>query len=590
MPTPRCRFLSMIGSIGLGFLATSNQLGAQGGPPFPEGYPEPSTMGPALTRLAETHPRSVRVRSLGRSLQGRDLWLAQVGHPIAEGNPPRPTVLVVADLEADHFVGGLIALELIGRLAVADGHDPEVTALLDRVTLDFIPRPNPDGSESAWKAPHPPSRGNLRPLDRDRDGRSAEDGPNDLDGDGLITTMRVFDGQATQLANESDPRIAHRADASKGERARFREFTEGLDDDGDNLVNEDPPRGVDLDRNWPHRWAEFDPEAGTAPASEPEVLALIRHAFDHPEIAIVWNLGLRDNLAKAATEVEDADKPIFAECSRLAKATRETVKPPAVVALPVERPSLVSRPAAAGPRVDRRPAANEGTEGQPPTSDPSADGSLVAWAYHQFGVLGLASRVWPSPEFPPTAAGQPEPPAGGEARWLSWNDRVVGGRAFVPFAPFDHPTLGRVELGGWKPGVRVNPPISRLDSLVDESLALLKALAGRLPALAIAEARAEAKGQGVFEVHVEIENTGTLPTALAQGVRTRTAPPVRVRLLPGTARILAGKAAQQVDALAGSGGRRSFRWLVLAPAGVESLTVEADCAKAGHVSQVIPLR
>ena len=118
----------------------------------------------------------------------------------------------------------------------------------------------------------------------------------------------------------------------------------------------------------------------------------------------------------------------------------------------------------------------------------------------------------------------------------------MGGRAFVPFAPFDHVTLGKVELGGWKPGVRLNPPIEQVGPLARGHVAFLGELAQRLPRLAIRDVKVEAKGGGIFQVSATVANDGELPTALAQGVRTRKADPVRVRLDPGTAKILAGPA------------------------------------------------
>jgi len=567
---------------------------------FPEGYADDAALAAALKHAAEAYPKALRVESLGKSLRGRDLWMATVGHarPGTGAGTAPPAILVVANLEADHVVGSQVALGLVERLAAADGRDPAISALLDRCTIHVIPRLNPDGVERLLKSPRGDFRANLRPMDRDRDGRSNEDGPDDLDGDGLITRMRVRDAKATQVADEKDPRLARRADPAKGERAAFREFSEGLDDDGDGRLNEDPDGGVDLNRNWPHRWTEFDPEAGAGPASEPEVRALIHFAFDHPEIAVLWSFGLNDNLAAPSTTVDDADKPLFAELSRLfngalAAARRDAPAGAEANPPPATRPAvLVSRPRLPALQRGRRraaPPANEGAQGAPPAIAATTDGALSEWAYHQYGVIGLASRLWLTPEVPAPPPGQPAPPGDGEARWLYWNDRVMGGRAFVPFAPFDHPTLGRVEVGGWKPGVRLNPPAARLDPIADAHFAFLKDLAARLPALAIAEAKAEPKGAGVFEVTATIANSGGFPTALAQGVRTRKAPPVLVRLKPGKATLLAGRALTKIDALAGSGGRQEFRWLVLAPEG-GAIVIEAASAKAGSAEARLDLK
>ena len=217
-----------------------------------------------------------------------------------------------------------MALGLIERLA-AEGREA------DGPTIYVVPRLNPDGAERVVRGPGSPFRTNLRAMDRDRDGRSNEDGPEDLDGDGVTTLMRVVDGEATLVADEKDARLSRRADPAKGERAAFSEKSEGIDNDGDGRLNEDPPGGVNLNRNWPYRWAEFDPEAGFSPASEPEVRALIEFVFDHPEIALVWSFGLNDNLRTAPRKPEsslnDADLPLFVELSRLFNQANAPSKP-----------------------------------------------------------------------------------------------------------------------------------------------------------------------------------------------------------------------------------------------------------------------
>jgi hypothetical protein len=211
---------------------------------------------------------------------------------------------------------------------------------------------------------------------------------------------------------------------------------------------------------------------------------------------------------------------------------------------------------------------------------------MSEWAYQQFGVVGLASRLWSRPEASP---GSPALSGEGDARWLEWNDKVMGGSAFVPFHTVDHPTLGKVEVGGWKPGVRLNPPIEQVGAIVESHLAFLKDLATRMPSLSIKEAKAEAKGGGIFEIKATIENTGTLPTALAQGIVTRKSPPVLVKLELGDAKLISGRALNRINALSGQGGSQEYRWLVLVPEGKKTLAIEATCPKAGSAKREIAL-
>jgi hypothetical protein len=569
---------------------------------FPSGYLDHDALTAALEKVASQHPDRVRVRSLTKTLQGRDVWLVTLGRA---GTPtePKPAVLVVANLEADHVVGSQVALGLVERLA------REID--LDGPTVYVVPRLNPDGAERSFRRPLADFRTNLRAMDRDRDGRSNEDGPEDLDGDGLVTRMRVKDGKATLVADEKDPRLARPADAAKGERAAFSEYSEGVDNDGDGRINEDPPGGVNLNRNWPHRWTEFDPEAGYSPASEPAVHALIQFAFDHPEIAAVWTFSLQDNLRaepkKPGSTLDDADLPYLAELSRLfaraagkkpdaakgaAKKDEQDEKEEARKEEPKEeakKEEPAKKAAPAGPprggRGRRSPAAPAEAPRGPAAGASTSDGSMAEWAYHQYGVVALASRLWDAADLP-----DPTPAADGEARWLSWNDHVMGGKAFVPFRPFEHPALGKVEIGGWRPGVRLNPPAAQVGAITDSHAAFLKTLLTKLPRLEADEVKVEAKGGGLFAITAVVANTGYLPTALAQGVRTRKAAPVIIRLHLGGTQLLAGRALERVDALGGSGGRREFRWLVHAPEAVRSITLDVSCPKAGRVVRTIELR
>ena len=239
-----------------------------------------------------------------------------------------------------------MALGLIERLA-AEGREA------DGPTIYVVPRLNPDGAERVVKGPASPFRTNLRAMDRDRDGRSNEDGPEDLDGDGVTTSMRVADDEATLVVDEKDARLSRRADPAKGERAAFSERSEGIDNDGDGRINEDPPGGVNLNRNWPYRWTEFDLEAGYSPASEPEVRALIEFVFDHPEIALVWSFGLNDNLRTAPGSPRPASTTPTCRSSSSSRGCSTRPMPPS--------PGR-ARPTGRRPPGDRQP---EGEAGNP---------------------------------------------------------------------------------------------------------------------------------------------------------------------------------------------------------------------------------
>lgn len=595
MPSSPETRMKLIATLLSALLATSPGLAQEEKPSvpsiFPEGYSDHEQLTSTLRKLAADHPGQVRLSTLARTANNRDVLMLSVG--ALDGKAP--AVLVVGNLEADHVVGSAVALRMIEAL-IKDKEQPEGKAALEKITYHFVPRLNADGAEQVLKAsPRASFRLNLSPVDRDRDGKFGEDGPDDLDDDGLATRMRIKDANASMLPDDKDKRLLRKADPVKGERGEFSEYVEGRDNDGDGVIGEDPAGGVNLNRHWPHNWTEFDRETGWSPASEPEVRALIEFAFAHPEIAAVWTFSLNDNVKnepkKPGSTLDDADLPLFAELSRrfgaLVKVAPLTSPPTATETQPapdkpIEKPVGGATPKLPKPTVATSPA--------PLTLDGTTDGAMSEWAYHQFGAVGLASRLWASPEIPEPEKGQPAVPGDGDARWLYWNDKVMGGRAFVPFHPFEHPELGPIEIGGWKPGVRVNPPVERVGPIADAHLAFLKDLSARLPRLELKDVRATGKGAGVFEITAVLSNEGYLPTALAQGVKTRNAAPILVKIEGAGVKLLAGKPTERLEKLAGSGAKVSYRWLILAPEGTRTIVVKASTPKAGMVEKTVELK
>ena len=100
-----------------------------------------------------------------------------------------------------------------------------------------------------------------------------------------------------------------------------------------------------------------------------------------------------------------------------------------------------------------------------------------------------------------------------EANALRWFERE-GIDGFVVWAPIEHPDFPKqkVEVGGFKPFLQINPPVGQLDSLAERHCAYLASLETMLPRLKIEQAKVEALGDGVFRLTLKVVNTGYLPT------------------------------------------------------------------------------
>ncbi|MCH7872194.1 MAG: hypothetical protein IID33_10895, partial [Planctomycetes bacterium] len=264
------------------------------------GYHDYDAMTAALHELVDAAGGRATLTSIAKSHDGRDVWALELS---AEGDTPpaqRQGILLVGGVDADHPAGSETALNVARELvrSLAEFPEGDVACVLAERVFYILPRVNPDGVERFFSPIRHASRLASRPIDADRDGASDEDGPNDLNGDGQISVMRVRDPEGKWMVDPDEPRLMRKADRSKNERGVYKLMLEGIDDDSDGAINEDPPGGVDHDRNWPHLFESGTLEAGVHQLSEPENRALIDYIDQHSNIVAAIVYGRHDNIVK----------------------------------------------------------------------------------------------------------------------------------------------------------------------------------------------------------------------------------------------------------------------------------------------------
>jgi len=139
--------------------------------------------------------------------------------------------------------------------------------------------------------------------------------------------------------------------------------------------------------------------------------------------------------------------------------------------------------------------------------------------------------------------------------------------SFVPWRKIEHPDFPgkNVEVGGYAPFARSNPPERLLEGLAQKQATFLTQLAEKFPELRVRQTKVKSLGEGVWDVTVQIENSGYLPTALAQAGVTREVHPTLVELKLDEKAILSGAKRTALNAIEGSGGMKEVRWIVHAP-------------------------
>ncbi len=346
-----------------------------------------------------------------------------------------------------------------------------------------------------------------------------------------------------------------KADASKGERGEFMLAIEAKDSDDDEARGEDGGQGVQIDRNFAHRFDEFDRATGPFPVSEPETRALAEFVFGHRHIALAFVYGKDNNL--------------------LGKVSTDKPKPR------VQLEGYLEEDKEMFEQAGELYAELSGREGD---GNPRHDGSLWSWLYFQTGTTTFANDVWRVPT--PSGKDDEDQPSAEAAR-LEHCDSV--GKGFLAWSEFDHPQLGKVELGGFVQGRdwELMPPELRGVSFGKQHEFFL-AMVARLPETHIVSFTKKPLPGGAFEIEAAIENSGRWPTLSAQAQRTRRFSLPRLTLHLGGADLLAGEEKQRSENLKALGGRQSFKWIVSGSAGLK-IRLELDIDPFGSESKEVTL-
>jgi len=170
----------------------------------------------------------------------------------------------------------------------------------------------------------------------------------------------------------------------------------------------------------------------------------------------------------------------------------------------------------------------------------------------------MAEMMKQMPKKPDKAGADPK-----EKALLAWSDKELGGKGFVPWKPFKHPTLGDVEIGGAVPYADNTPPAAMVDNLLKGQVPWVFEVAKGMARIKIQDAKVKALGGGVYEVKAWVENAGGLPYPTAMGSRNERVLPVIVSLAGTGVDILEGKKRSLVKAVPAHGAQM-VRWLVRA--------------------------
>ncbi len=384
-------------------------------------YHGPAELVSAMKELASAHPGLVRIHPLARSAGGRELIVVEIGPETAVEKKERPAVFVAADMEGTVPIASEAALFL--ARAIIDRPD-----VRSERTWYILPCGNPDAAARYFASPLFRDARNAKPYNDDMDDRTDEDGPEDLNGDGLITMMRVKDPQGDLIPVPGEPRLMKKADWTKGEKGTYKLYSEGLDNDGDGRINEDGTGGVNVGVNFPHLFHSFAGDGGAWPGSEKESFAVLEFIDRHREIGLALTFGESDfclnpprggrrsetDLTKIKVpanfagyigadpdrtytmeEINEMLRPLFPPGQEIDEAMIAGFLGLGAMVNPLGDDLKFYGELSGKYREFLKKNKMDGKRLPPP---PDKDGSFELWAYYQLGIPSFAMNLWTLPE------------------------------------------------------------------------------------------------------------------------------------------------------------------------------------------------
>jgi hypothetical protein len=552
-------------------------------------YNDFKTMSQKINKLGTDYPALCTVKSLVKTTGGKDIWVVSIGSGDREN---KPGIAVLGGIEGNYLFGKELALGFAENL-LKESANPDVKNLLNRLTFYVFPDVSPDATEQYFSPLKYERTVNARSTDDDKDFSFDEDPFEDLNKDGYITVMRVTDPAGTMIESEDDKRVLVAADFTKGQKGIFKIYSEGIDNDKDESFNEDGIGGVNFNRNFTYNYEEFGVNAGLHAVSEPETKAVADFLFDHFNIYATFSFGPQDNLGQTA-----------AGAGRMGSGA-----PGAAVVTAGQGQGFAQFQSAAGGAGgggrgtgggtgigDRRITSVMRTDEtinrvvsdkfqsivglrNAPASK-SSPGNFMDWAYYHYGRYSFGTPGW----WYPVERGK-----NAEAAFLKYAEDNKINDVFVPWTEIKHPDFPdkKVEVGGIKPFVMLNPPAKILDSLILKNYKFVKAIAAMHPELEYTQPKVESLGENIFRITISVHNKGLFATCAEIGDMNMFTRIMRIVCEPASGQsFLSGQKTQRIRRLEGDQSSE-YKWLI---SGKGTVKITAGALNTGTISTTLELK
>ena len=457
-----------------------------------------------MKRLQQGWSKFLKLESIGKSYDGLDIMVMTINNPETGPEMSKAAMYVEANIHGNEIQGGEICLYTIWYLMENYGRIDNITRLVDERVFYIVPTVNPDGRQYFMEGAGGGARSGHVPVDSDNDGLYDEDGPNDLNENGVIEQIRKYvPGKGTHRISHIDKRITE--PVPFGETGDYILLgSEGIDDDGDGRVNEDDLGGYDPNRNWGTDWQPNYIQSGSMdyPFQLPEARAVNHFLMSHPNIAgaqSYHNAGgmiLRGPGAEWQGAYPREDIQVYDELGK----NGERI-------LPFYRYVVIW------------------------SGLYTVHGGSIDWTDDGLGIITFSNELWSggqyftSPELKEQQK-DPESPISPRVSSYFFDDYLEFGDQFMEWKEFDHPQYGKVEIGGsWRKTRGRVPPRFMNEELCHRNMAFTLYQADEMPMIKMGETEVERVEGNVYKVLVDITNPKVAPTITVRAARNKVVRP-----------------------------------------------------------------
>jgi hypothetical protein len=520
-------------------------------------------------KIAAAHPDLCKLESIGKSFQGRDLWCLTISDFKKGGDASRkPAMYIDGNIHSNEVQGSEFALYTAWYLTESFADVKYIQELLADKTFYIVPTINPDARDNFFHEPNNANspRSGLIPVDNDRDGVADEDGYDDLDKDGNIVMMRRKNPNGRWKQDTKDPRKM--VMVGPEERGDYELLGyEGIDNDGDGLVNEDGYTfEYDPNRDWGWGWQPNYIQNGAYkyPFSLPENRAVMEFVMKHPNIAAAQSYHNSGGMILRGPGGQEDVGTYNANDVRI----YDVLGKKGEELLPGYRYLVVYKDLY------------------------SAYGGELDWFYGGRGVYTFSNELWTSYlMFNKNDDGNDaSDPSYEFDRYLLFKD------AFVEWHEYNHPQYGKIEIGGFKKNFGRMHPGFLMESDAHRNMSFSIFHCFQTPKLSIDSIAEKDLGDGLKEITAVVSNERIIPTHASQDLKFKIEKPDVISLTG--AKVLAGMvvdnrdlninteqktnpAAIEVANIPGQ-GTVTVRWVVQ---GSGKYTITVDSRKGGLVSK-----